>query len=140
MTSFTAQIENWTRKAERNAEKVIASAAQDVFADMSERQPSISETGTFEIGKVPVDTGFLINSLFASLNGFPAGQGQTAYVAAVAGFELGDTITFAFTAEYAPAIEYGTVNMPGRFMVREALNGGGGWQARVNKAAARFVD
>ena len=139
--SFSAQVRNWTEKAKRNAGLVVADAAQGVFADMSQRQPSVKETGgTFEIGKVPVDTGLLINSMLTTLNGGALGSGPDAYIAGLAGFELGDSIVHAFTQEYASAIEYGTGNMPGRFMVREAINGAGGWQARVDASAAKFQD
>ena len=138
--SFSAQVRNWSEKAKRNARLVIADAAQGVFADMSQPQPSIKETGTFEVGKVPVDEGILIGSLFATLNGATTGQGQTAYIGALAGFEIGDTVQFAFSAEYALPIEYGTDDFPGRFMVREAINGQGGWQGRVDASAAKFKD
>lgn len=138
--TFAAQVRAWSEKAKRNAGLVVADAAQGVFRDMSVRQPSIKETGTFEIGKVPVDDGILIGSLFATLNGTQIGRGETAYIAGLAGFELGDNVMFAFSADYAQAIEYGTVNFPGRFMVREAINGAGGWQARVDASAAKFRD
>lgn len=141
MTSFTAQVRNWTEKAKRNVGLVIGDAAQGVFADMSERQLSVKETGgTFEIGKVPVDTGFLINSLFTDLNGSTVAQGPGSYTAALAGMEIGDVVTYAFSAEYAIDIEYGNVNMEGRFPVREALNSNGGWQGRVDQSAAKFQD
>jgi len=138
--SFAAQVRNWSEKAKRNAGLVVADAAQGVFRDMSERQPSIKETGAFEIGKVPVDTGLLANSMIASLNGSLVGQGSDAYVAGLAGFDLGDSIMHAFTQDYAPHIEYGTENFPGRFMVREALNGAGGWQNRIDQSARKFAD
>lgn len=138
--SFEAQIRGWSEKALRNAGLVTASAAQEVFKDMSQRQPSVKETGgSFEIGKVPVDEGVLINSLFTSVNGSPTGSGPDSYVASLAGFDFGDSITFAFSAEYALPIEYGTQKFSGRFMVREAVNGGGGWQARVDAAARKFA-
>lgn len=139
--SFEAQVRNWSEKAIRNAGLVVADAAQSVFEDMSERQPSVKVTGgSFEIGKVPVDTGLLINSMVTTLNGGLLGEGADAYIAGLAGFELGDSITHAFTQDYAPHVEYGTANMEGRFMVREAVNGAGGWQARVDASAAKFAD
>ena len=140
--SFSAQVRNWTEKAKRNAGLVVADAAQGVFADMSQRQPSVKETGgTFEIGKVPVDTGLLINSMLTTLDGGALGSGPDAYIAGLAGFELGDSIVHAFTQEYASAIEYGTSNgIQGRVMVREAINGAGGWQSRIDQAASKFVD
>ena len=139
--AFTAQVRNWTEKATRNTGLVIGDAIQGVFADMSRRQPSVKETGgTFEVGKVPEDEGILINSLFGTLNGSGTGQGETAYIAALSGFEAGDVVGLSFSAEYAPSIEYGTSDFPGRFMVREANNGGGGWQGRIDASAAKFKD
>ncbi|MEL7299371.1 MAG: hypothetical protein AAFM92_03215 [Pseudomonadota bacterium] len=139
--TFTAQVRNWSQKAKRNMGLVVADAAQGVFADMSERQPSVKETGgTFEIGKVPVDDGPLANTMQTSLNGSFVAEGSEAYIAGLAGFEIGDQIQHAFTRDYAPAIEYGTQHFKGRFMVREALNGQGGWQARVDASAAKFKD
>ncbi|GGX63267.1 hypothetical protein GCM10007385_35500 [Tateyamaria omphalii] len=139
--SFAAQVRNWSEKAKRNAGLVVADAAQVKFKAMSRRQPSVKETGgSFEVGKVPVDEGVLINTMISSLNGSQVGEGENAYVAGLAGFEAGDSILFAFTAEYAQAIEYGTVNFPGRFMVREALNSNGGWQAQIDLSAAKFQD
>lgn len=139
--SFAAQIRNWSEKAKRNTGLVVADAAQDVFADMSQRQPSVKETGgSFEVGKVPVDTGLLVNSMFTELNGSTVGRGSDAYAAGLAGFEAGDVISHNFSQSYAPHIESGTQKMAGRFMVRTAINADGGWQARVNKSAAKFKD
>ena len=139
MTTFAAQVKGWTDKAKRNTGLIVADAAQGVFADMSRDQPSVKETGGFfAIGAVPVDQSDLINSLFSTLNGSLKGQGQTAYIAALADFEIGDVITHAFSVEYAPHIEYGTQHFEGRFMVREAINGEGGWQARIDASAARI--
>lgn len=139
--TFTAQIRNWSDKAKRNMGLVVADAAQGVFVDMSERQPSVKETGgSFELGKVPVDQGPLANTMTTSLNGAFVARGSDAYVAGLAGFELGDQIVHGFTRDYAPDVEYGNEHMEGRFMVREALNGEGGWQARVDASAAKFTD
>lgn len=141
MTSFTAQARNWTEKAKRNMGLVVADAFQGVAQDMSQRQPSVKETGgSFIIGAVPVDEGVLINSLFTTLNEAQVGQGPASYTAGLAGFEIGDVITFAFSSEYAVHIEYGTSRFPGRFMVREALNANGGWQGRIDASAAKFVE
>lgn len=140
-TKFSAEVRAWTEKAKRNSGLVLADAAQSVFFDMSQRQPSVKDTGgTFELGKVPVDTGVLINTMFSELNGVRTAEGSNAYIAALGGFKLGDVISHNFSASYAAAIEYGTQHFEGRFMVREAINGDGGWQARVDAAAAKFRD
>lgn len=139
--NFTAQVRDWSEKALRNADLVVKDAAQGVLGDMTERQASIKDTGSFVIGKVPVDTGYLIGSQIAELNGSVVSRGTYGtppdYSAAVAGMELGDTVAGYFTAEYAPMVEYGTSKFPGRFFVREAISG---WQARVDASAAKFKD
>mgnify|MGYP000751677124 CR=1 FL=1 len=138
--SFAAQVRRWSDKANRNLDLVVKEAAQGVFEDLSRTQASISETGTFTVGFTPVDTSNLVNTMIATLNGGIVGHGNTGYTAAIVGMEMGDVVTFAYTAEYAPPIEYGTDDFPGRFMVREAINGGGGWQGRMDSAAAKFRD
>ena len=48
--------------------------------------------------------------------------------------KLGDTIRFAWTAEYAPEVHFGTSNMPGRYWVSEAV---ANWQGYVDDASRR---
>lgn len=135
--TFTAQVRAWSEKAIRNMELVAKDAAQTTFEQMTVRQASITETGTFEIGKVPVDTGNLVNTQIASINGAVVNSGNVDYSAVIAGMGIGDTVQGAFTADYARHVEYGTANMPGRFFVREAVMR---WQANVDAAAAKFKD
>lgn len=136
---FTADIRNFNKKLLRNADLIVKDAAQGVFSEMSQRQASVTETGgSFVVGKVPVDTGALVNSLFSRVNGAKVGEGELSYVAALAGAEMGDVIEFSFSSEYAPHIEYGTQHFAGRFMVREAINGAGGWPARVDASARKY--
>lgn len=145
--NFTAQLGKITDDLFDDAVRSVKAASQDVFEEMSQTQPSIKETGTFEEGKVPVDTGILINSLFSQKNGKLAGRGSTSYVAMVAGFKAGETMLFAFSAEYALRMEYGffgpdslgrIYNQPGRFFMRDAINGAGGWNDRVNAYFSQF--
>lgn len=132
--TFSADMSTWSDKAVRNGRLVLLEASSKVFSEMTTRQPSIKETGYFEVGKVPVDLGGLIGSVMVGVSG--AEQNTDNYLGVVAGFKPGDTITAAFTAEYAPHIEYGTVNMPGRFMVRTAVRQ---WKRFVDEAAKRYV-
>ncbi len=137
MKSFTAQIKNWTDKAKRNADLVMKQSTTDVIAAMTTGQASVKVTGgSFDIGKIPVDTGFAINSLTSELNGSTVGVGQDSYLLAIAGMELGDSVQAAFTAEYIFDLEYGNSNMPGRFFVREAVLQ---WQSIVDQNAARLA-
>lgn len=138
---FLADVTEWSDKALRNVDLVLKASAQDVGELMQVRQPSVTETGSFVEGKVPVDTGFLVGSLVASVNGGEVARGVKndglAMEAAVAGFEGGDTLEIAYTADYARQVEYGNGSMPGRFFVRSAV---AKWEAIVAANAARFTD
>lgn len=81
------------------------------------------------VADTPVDTGFLRSSWQPALNGITAGQGSAiaggaaaAKVMASVGIvasdmKAGDTYFFTNNAEYALHVEFGTVNMAGRYMV-----------------------
>ena len=144
--SFAAQVAAFSEKARRNASLVLREAAQTTFEAMTRRQPSASETGgSFEVGKVPVDTGSLIGTSYLAVNGQRIGSGKVAkaqstppdFALGLAGVEVGDEIMAGFTAAYARAVEYGHGAVEGRFFVREAA---AGWQRAVDAAAAKFKD
>lgn len=125
MTTFTAQIKAFADRTQEKIEAVVKQSAQEVF--------SIAQTPKAQGGRMPVDTGFLRNSLIASLNGSTVGGGADAYVLAVAGAELGDTIFAGWTANYARFMEYGTSKTPANFFMLSAAQQ---WQAIVAKNAA----
>ncbi|KAF0675073.1 hypothetical protein PMES_02594 [Profundibacterium mesophilum KAUST100406-0324] len=143
--SFSVQMRGWSEKAKRNARLVVLDAIQTTATDMSQRQASIKETGTFEVGKVPVDTGELIASLRVDIDGSTTAQGTKAgagstppdYSAGLAGFKLGDTVSIAFTARHARFMEYGHGGTPGRFFVRGAVQK---WANNVAASAAKLRD
>lgn len=143
MGKFTAQVRNWTEKAKRNAELVAKGSIQDVAELMTRRQPSVKDTGgAFEVGKVPVDEGTLINSQQVSLSGTVIGSGDVSHTALIAGMDLGDSYQAVFTADHARPMEYGFTTragtqVPGRFYVREAVQN---WQAIVDANAALYGD
>lgn len=126
--SFTAQVRNWSEKAQRNTELVIKASAQEVFA--------IAQTPKSKGGNLPVKTGFLRNSLVAGLNGSTSLSGPDSYVLAVADMEMGDVIFAGWTAEYALPQEYGTSKFPGNFFMRGAAQQ---WQAIVDRNASRLT-
>lgn len=139
-STFAASVRNWTAKAKRNAKLVIAEASENVYMSMTTMQAGVKETGgSFEIGKVPVDWGYLVGSTEVSLNGVvmsTGSQGQPAdFTGVVLGMQLGDPIEAVFTAEYGPHVEYGTENMQGRFFVRQAV---AQWPAFIAAAAAKY--
>lgn len=133
--SFTAAIEAFGIKTKAKAEAVLKESAQEVFALAQTPQPSVKQTGgSFEQGKIPVDTGILRNSFVSGLNGSTSLSGADAYTAAIAGMEIGDSIFGGWTAEYARAIEYGTENIAGRFFAGNAVRQ---WQAIVARNAQK---
>ena len=133
--SFVAQIEGWSEKAMRNSDLVMKDAAQDVIGQMTETQPSAAEGGGQE-GYVPVDTGVLIGSQVAAINGAVTGRGaDIEYSLAIAAARPGDSILAGFTADYAVYVENGTSRFRGRYFMRNAALG---WVAAVRRSAAKF--
>ena len=104
---FSAQMEDIARLTERQLKAVIADSVQDVLEAAQTPQPSVKRTGgSFEVGKIPVDEGDLIQSLEI---GFNAAYQQTggAVALSAAAFSLGDTINARWTAAHALRIELG---------------------------------
>lgn len=120
MGTFTAQIKVFADGSKEKIEAVVKQSAQEVF--------SIAQTPIAQGGRMPVDTGFLRNSLAAELNGATVAGGADAYVLAVAGMELGDVIFAGWTANYARVQEY----MAGNFYMLGAAQQ---WQAIVARNA-----
>lgn len=124
MSTFTAQIKAFADKSKEKIEAVVKQSAQEVF--------SIAQTPKAQGGRMPVDTGFLRNSLIAELNGAKVAGGADAYVLAVAGLELGDVVFAGWTANYARHMEYGTSKTPGNFYMLSAAQQ---WQQIVARNA-----
>lgn len=105
-TSFSAQVAEWVNKVEGGAEAIF--------------KESVQELANTAQSRVPVDTGFMKNSLLGSTammpvinpDGKPAPGALHPYTgseisAVIAGSELGDTIYLGYTAAYALRLEYG---------------------------------
>src|SRR5690625_5188878 len=99
--SFSAQIDDWVRKSENRMEAVFKTAAQDLSIAVT--------TPKARGGRMPVDTGFLINSIMAGINQTPSGPSvrtteprRDDYVmgnsisVAINSAKLGDKIVFGF--------------------------------------------
>lgn len=126
MSQFTAQMQAFADRAKEKLELVVKQSAQDV-GDLAQRPVAKG-------GNMPVDTGFLRNSLVSGLNGTTSLSGPDSYVLAIAGAELGDSIFFGWTANYARYVEYGTQGRAGRFFM---LNAAQQWQAIVSRNAEK---
>ena len=137
MGSFSATVRGWSEKGKRNADLVARESIQDIGELMTRPVDGVTRGAPFVVGKVPVDTGELIGSVIVQLNGSTIARGGLGvppdFTASLAGFDLGDTVTGAFTAPYARIVEY----KQGRYMVRNAVQN---WQAVVNANAALFRD
>lgn len=135
--TFSAQVEAWVKKSHGRLLAVRNEAAQDVV--------EIMQTPVGAGGRMRVDTGFLRASLVAVKGeGLPLktsnpgginytyDAGQVALV--IAGADLKDALTFAYTANYARPREYGARGQPGdRFVALAAQQ----WQRVVDEAVAR---
>lgn len=124
MSVFTAQIKAFAESTKQKMEAVVKQSAQEVF--------SVAQTPVAQGGRMPVDTGFLRNSLIAEIDGARVGGGADAYVLAIAASEPGQTIFGGWTANYARHIEYGTSRFQGRFYMLSAAQQ---WQAIVSRNA-----
>lgn len=135
MTTFLAQVENFREKTLANLRYIAGSAIQDVLEQAQTPQPSVKRTGgAFVEGRIPVDTGALIQSLVSG-NGGGGTKGELSYTTAIAGLQIGDVLTFAWTSPYAMRIEKG-------FIGTDSLGRTFNQQGRhfVGKAAARFPE
>jgi hypothetical protein len=133
--TFTAQLEKFAALSKRKMELVFKESAQDVF--------EAAQAPKAQGGNMPVDTGYLRNTFVAGLNGSTALSGPDAYVLAIAGADLGDSVFGGWTAAYALRMEYGfvgtdsrgrTYNQPGNHF---ALNASQQWQAIVARNVAK---
>lgn len=110
MTTFEAQVGEWARKVEGAFDVVFKEAAQELVSELN--------------SLVPIDTGFLRNSLLASTTAMPAltrenpggpgADGLAEIVLVIAGAEAGDVIYLGYTANYAAHVHYGANGRPSR--------------------------
>lgn len=147
--SFAAAVKAWGDKVEEKMTMVFREAATDLIETANEVGPSKANPGSTGTGNMPVDTGFLRNSVQVVLNGplppanrkRPEKGGAVAYSPdfelAIVGAVLGDTISAGWTANYAVHVEYGTSKMAPRQFVGKAVQK---WGAIVDRAVARHRD
>lgn len=103
---------------------MVGGWAQDVLGAVETIfKESCQELVTQLNALVPVDTGFLRNSLRASTTAMPvlslANNGQVNIPAGeimlvIAGADIGDTIYLGYTANYGAFVHYGANGQPGR--------------------------
>jgi hypothetical protein len=114
---FVADVDAFKRLTIDKMTRVAKQSLQDVIRT--------AQVTVAQGGDMPVDTGFLRNSLVTELRGAEVAKGGDSYVLGIAGLKLGDAFQVAWTAEYA---------VPRHYMVGVG-QGGGLWR---DKAAQRW--
>lgn len=127
---FGLQLGVFRKKGIRNMRQVAALAIRDVAEAMQTPQTSAKFTGgAFVVGKIPVLSSVLRESLVSSKNGGGGAMGSTSYLAVTSNLQMGDVITFMYNTEYGLRIEFGfrgtdslgrTYNQRGRLFVTTA--------------------
>lgn len=100
--SFSDTIAQWNRRQVLAMEAVVKEAAQELTEDVvSPRAKG---------GNMPVDTGFLRNSIAAAVNSIPSGESSDIFdmqsvILAINKVKAGDRLVIGFTANYARYME-----------------------------------
>lgn len=118
---FIADVQAFADKTADQMLRVAKQSIQDVV-----RQ---AQTPVAQGGDMPVDLGFLRNSLTTEVRGVTAGKGENSYTLGIASMRLGDPFQVAWTAEYAVARHY---------MVGVG-QGGGLWRDKAAQNWSNFV-
>lgn len=139
--SYTAQVQDWQKLTERKMLAVAVDSISDVMEGAQTPQMSVKRTGgSFELGKIPVDEGDLIQSLETGLNGAMGPKGEAAYVVSLAGLSIGDRFRAVWRAAHALPMEMGYTAANGtqvagrQFVGKNAAR----WQEFVRKNAAKY--
>lgn len=119
---FEADVKAFADKTADQMLRVAKQSVQDVVRS--------AQTPVAQGGDMPVDTGTLRNSLASSVEGGIAAEGGDSYVFSIAQMQLGDTISFAWTADYA---------IPRHYMVGVG-QGGGLWRDKAAQKWQGFVN
>ncbi len=111
-----------------------------IFRTSAARVMEIASVPKGRGGRMPVDTGFLVNSSAASTSGIP-GSGGPPPALVFATLEVGQTVWAGWTAKYARRMEYGffgpdklgrVYNQPGNHFLTTAVQQ---WPQIVKDAA-----
>ncbi|MEL7688931.1 hypothetical protein AAG596_15710 [Citromicrobium bathyomarinum] len=111
-TRFIADVSAW---ADRTAEQMLRVAKQSLQDTIRDAQTPVAQGGD-----LPVDTGYLRNSLITETKGGTL-EGADSYVLGLSSLELGDPFQVAWVADYA---------IPRHYTVG-AGQGGGMWRDRA---------
>ncbi|MBQ0802992.1 MAG: hypothetical protein KBT76_14770 [Sulfitobacter litoralis] len=101
--SFTAQLQDSEEFTVQDLKYIASESIQDVMEAAQTPQTGVTKGASgFVEGKIPVAEKELINSLTSD-----GVKGADSYAVAIAGYELGDVMSFAWTADHALPMETG---------------------------------
>jgi len=106
-------IPRYLKEKEKLGEAVVKQTIQDTIRSMQQSKA--------HGGHMPVDTGFLRNSLVSSLEGVSK-TGSTSYLLIAGEFSAGDFAEFLYTAVYAPHVNSGARGRAGEKFVEYAAS------------------
>ena len=118
---FVADVEKF---ADLSADKMLRVAKQSIQDTVR-----IAQTPVAQGGNMPVDTGFLRNSLITEVGGSKVGEGSDSYVLGISALKLGDPFQVTWSADYA---------VPRHYMVGVG-QGGGLWRDGAAQQWSRIV-
>jgi len=119
---FIADVSRFSRLTKEKMLRVARQSLQDVVR--------IAQRTVADGGDMPVDTGFLRNSLVTEVGGSRVGEGGDSYILGISALELGEPFIVAWAAEYAVKRHYSV----------GVGQGGGLWRDRAAQQWSRIVE
>lgn len=101
MTDNAKFIADVAAFADKTAEQMLRVAKQSIQDVVKQAQTPVAQGGS-----LPIDTGFLRNSLVTTVRGATAGEGENSYVLGISSLQLGDPFQVAWVADYAISRHY----------------------------------
>ena len=119
--SFSTQVDDWIRQSQGRIDAVVKQSAQDVVA--------AAQTPRAKGGNMPVDTGFLRNSIRASTSGMPSSSSDAVATGILRWKPESQLLYIGWAANYAPYMERRYAFM--RLAAQQ-------WQEIVNRNATKL--
>ena len=126
---FSADVKRWGDRSLDKLLRVAKQSTQDVTR--------IAQTTVAQGGNMPVDTGFLRNSVVSSINGGGGTDGDAGITLTIAQLQIGDVLAVEWSAEYAAARHYMVSTKKGGGLWRDLA--AQQWQTIVAKNARRVI-
>lgn len=124
---FIADVEQFAKLTSEDLLRVARQSMQDTVRD--------AQTPVAQGGSMPVDSGFLRNSLVTEVNARPVSEGADSFLLGISQLELGDTLSVAWTADYAVPRHYAVGVGQGGGLWRDMA--AQKWEMTVRKNARR---